>query len=74
MSDLTLDDLKTDLVSNVAAALGFKTARQFLEVWTAAGYRTFKPSPRKHVVLTSDVAKYLGERMVPLPEKEPAHV
>jgi hypothetical protein len=68
MNDLTLDDLKTDLVSNVATALGFKSSRQFLGVWTAAGYRTFKPSSRKHVVLTSDVIRFLAERIQPLKE------
>jgi hypothetical protein len=74
MDDLTLRELKTDLVSDVAAALGFKSQNHFLKVWTAAGYRTFKPSPRKHVVLTSNVAKYLGERIVPLPKQEAANV
>ena len=74
MTDLTLEDLKTDLVVDVAKALGFKTPNQFLSVWTASGYRTFRPSRRKHVVLTSDVAKFLGERLVPLPETEAANV
>ncbi|HET7165503.1 MAG TPA: hypothetical protein VFI94_10195 [Pseudolabrys sp.] len=48
---LTLDELKTELVSDAAETCGFKSTRQFLDVWKAAGFRTLRPSPRKRVVL-----------------------
>jgi len=51
------------LISDAAATADFKSTRQFLEVWKAAGYRTVRPSSRKHVVLVADVAKFLSERI-----------
>ena len=65
-NELTLDELKTVPVRDAALACSFRSARQFLDVWQAAGYRTLRPSPRKRVVYVTDIAKFLSERIEPL--------
>lgn len=62
---MTLHELKTEPISDAAAACGFKDPRQFLEAWNAAGYRVMRPSPRKRVVYVTDIAKFLSERIEP---------
>jgi hypothetical protein len=74
MTALTLAELKTELVSDAAETCGFKSTRQFLDVWKSAGYRTLRPSPRKRVVYVADVAKFLSERIEPLTQPMETHV
>jgi len=56
--------MTTQLVTTVpdaAAATGYKTPRQFVKAWKAAGLRVLTPSPRKHVVYVSDIARFLNQ-------------
>ena len=66
---MAIDDLKTVPVRDAASACSFRSTRQFLDVWQAAGYRTLRPSPRKRVVFVSDIAKFLRERIEPLAQE-----
>lgn len=71
---LTLDELRTAPINEVATALGFKGPKQFRVVWQQAGYRVLRLSPKKHVVLVADVARFLSERIVPITHITEHHV
>ena len=73
-TELTLNELRTAPVREVSEALSFKSPRQFLKAWGSAGYRTLRPSPNKHVVFVSDVARFLSDRLVPVTQTTEHHV